>query len=178
MVVAVDDRVLVRAAQRGDLQAFADLVRRHQRPAFRLALHMTGSREDAEDVSQEAFFRAWRTLGRFRGDSSFSTWMHRIVTNLCLNLIAARPAHHGLPDTASDLRDDPPTTIERRERMRALEAGVRALPPDARAALVLRELQGLSYDEVAEVLGVSLAAVKGRIHRARLQLVEGMAAWR
>lgn len=167
------------AAERGDLEAFGDLMRRHQGAAYRLALRMTGSDADAQDVVQDAFLRAWRTLGQFRGDSAFSTWMHRIVTNLCLNLLAARPAATvPLPDTLTSRRGDPPVAAERSERLRAVEAGVRALPAEARAALVLREFQGLSYEEVAEVLGVSLAAVKGRVHRARLQLAEGMAAWR
>lgn len=178
MVVAIADAMLVRAARRGDLDAFEALVRRHQGPIFRLALRITGSDADAQDAAQESFVRAWRSLRRFRGDSSFSTWMHRITTNACLDLLAARPDQGPLPETLSDVRGDPSTLAETHERMRALQTCVRALPPDARAALVLREFQGLSYEEVAEVLGVSLAAVKGRIHRARLQLVETMSAWR
>lgn len=92
MVDDVDDRVLVRAAQSGDLDAFEVLLRRHQTPVYRVALRMLRSEADAQDASQEAFVQAWKSLDRFRGDSSFATWMYRIITNRSLNLIARRRA--------------------------------------------------------------------------------------
>jgi RNA polymerase sigma-70 factor (ECF subfamily) len=178
VVLDVDDELLVRAAQNGDLDAFEILVRRHQQRIFRLALRITGSRPDAEDAAQESFLQAWRSLRRFRGDSSFSTWMHRIATNRCLNLIAARPTQSMLPDTLPAAAEgDPATIIEGHERMEALQRGVQALPAEARAVLVLREFQGLRYEEIADVLDITLPAVKGRIHRARLQLIEAMSQW-
>ncbi len=177
MIVEADDRLLVGAARRGDLEAFDVLVRRHQAPVYRLALRMLGSEADAEDAAQEAFVQAWRSLERFRGDSAFATWMYRIVTNRCLNALAARRPVEGLTDRYPEPAGDPAEVAERRARLRAVADGVLTLPPEQRAALVLREFQGLSYEEVAQVLGVSLAAVKGRIHRARLRLIEVIAGW-
>lgn len=178
VVLDVSDEVLVRAAQHGDLAAFELLVRRHQERIFRLTLRMTGSRADAEDAAQESFLQAWRSLRHFRGDSSFSTWMHRIAVNRCLTSIAARPAQTVLPETLPSAHGDPASITESHGRMDALQRGVQALPAEARAALVLREFQGLRYEEIADVLGISLPAVKGRIHRARLQLIEAMSEWR
>lgn len=174
MVLEAEDRVLVAAARRGDLDAFEVLVRRHQTPIYRLALRMLGSHSDAQDVAQEAFIQAWRSLARFRGDSSFSTWMHRIAVNRGLNHIAARRSDRELSPELTDVRTDPAEIVERSAQLAILTREILALSPDQRAALVLRELQGLSYEEVAQTLGVSLAAVKGRIHRARLALAEAM----
>lgn len=177
MIVEVDDRLLVGAARRGDLEAFEVLVRRHQGPVYRVALRMLGSEADAEDAAQEAFVHAWRSLARFRGDSAFATWIYRIVTNRCLNAMAARRPVEALVDLYSDPGGDPVDVAERRARLQAVAAGILTLPPDQRAALVLREFQGLAYEDVAEVLGVSLAAVKGRIYRARIGLIKVMSGW-
>jgi len=174
VVVYADDRLLVQAAQRGDLDAFEVLVRRHESSVYRLALRMLGAEADAEDAAQEAFLQAWRSLGRFRGEGAFGTWMFRIVTNRCLTMLAARRPVEALRDEHVALGSDPADVAERRERLNTVRNGILALAPEQRAALVLREFHGLAYEEVAEVLGVSLAAVKGRIHRARLGLVEGI----
>lgn len=178
MVGEVDDALLVRAAKAGDLDAFEVLLRRHETAVYRVALRMLDSTADAQDAAQEAFVQAWRSIGRFRGDSAFSTWMYRIVTNRCLNTLAAGRAEQPLPAHPVSSFGDPAKTVEDRDRMRALSDGIRALPNEQRAALVLREFQGLSYEEVADVLEISLAAVKGRIHRGRRTLTEGMGAWR
>lgn len=178
MVVGVDDAYLVAAARRGDLEAFEVLVRRHEAWVFRLALRMTASPADAEEAAQDAFVQAWRSLHLYREDATFRTWLARIVTNRCLDLVAARRLASELPENLEDTRGDLAAQAEGRERLRALTGAILALPPDARAALVLREFQGLSYAEVAEVLDVSLAAVKGRIHRARLDLAAMMEGWR
>jgi RNA polymerase sigma-70 factor, ECF subfamily len=176
---AVPEALLVRAARRGDLDAFGELVRRHEQPIFRLALRMLGTRTDAEDAAQDAFLQAWRALPRFRGSSSFGTWLYRIATNRCLNVIAARRPTDELEESRTgSRRDDPAVRIEERERMGALTASITRLPGEQRAALVLREFEGLSYDEVAEVLDISLAAVKGRIHRARLTVAQDLEDWR
>ncbi len=177
MVAEVDDQVLVRAAKGGDLDAFEVLLRRHQTPVYRVALRMLGSEADAQDASQEAFVQAWKSLGGFRADSSFATWMYRIVTNRCLNVIATHRQDQPLPDRLAALAGDPADAAESRARLDALLEAIQALPDEQRAAIVLRELQGLTYEETAEVLAVSLAAVKGRLHRARLTLVERMAGW-
>lgn len=172
MIVTADDSLLVDAARRGDLDAFEVLVRRYQEPVYRVALRMLGSESDAQDASQEAFIRAWRSLARFRGDSVFATWLYRIVTNRCLNVLAARRPVEPLTEAHPDPSADPAEIAERRERFRAVADSILTLPAEQRAALVLREFQGLTYEEVAEVLGVSPAAVKGRIHRARLAVAE------
>jgi RNA polymerase sigma-70 factor (ECF subfamily) len=140
---------------------------------------MLGSATEAEDAAQDAFLKAWRSLPRFRGTSAFSTWLYRITTNRCLDIIAARRPSETLDDArAGDRRDDPARRVQQREEMGALTASIARLPAEQRAALVLREFEGLSYDEVADVLQISLAAVKGRIHRARAQIALDLAGFR
>ena len=178
MVLAADDRVLVQAARAGDVDAFAALVRRHQDAVYRVALRVLGSRSDAEDAAQDTFVQAWRGLERFRGDSAVSTWLYRIVTNRCLNLLAARRPTEPLHWDAPSVDDDPAHVAEQRERFTAVTAAVGSLPAEQRVALVLREVEGLSYDEIADVLELSLPAVKGRIHRARLGVLKNAASWR
>jgi RNA polymerase sigma-70 factor (ECF subfamily) len=178
VVVRVDDRVLVDAARAGDVAAFSELVARHQLRVFRVALRMLGSEADAEDAAQEAFVQAWRGLERFRGDSSVSTWLYRIVTNRCLTILQARRPDAGDLADAPQVVEDPAERVIARERFAAVARVVAGLPAEQRAALVLRDFEGLSYDEAAEVLGVSLAAVKGRIHRARLTVARETALWR
>ena len=180
MTSTADEGFLVRAARRGDLDAFGELMRRHEQPTYRIALRMLGSAAEAEDAAQDAFIKAWRSLPRFRGTSSFGTWLYRITTNRCLNIIAARRPIDPLDDARAggDRRDDPAARAEQNEELSALTASIGRLPPEQRAALVLREFEGLSYDEVGEVLEISLAAVKGRIHRARLQIATDLAGFR
>lgn len=178
-MTAANEQFLIRAAQRGDLEAFGDLIRLHELQVYRVALRMLGNEADAEDAAQEALVKAWRSIGRFRQSSAFSTWLYRIVTNHCLNVISARRPTVELDDERDGAQSlDPAVAVQRRAEMRELTASIAGLPPDQRAALVLREFEGLSYDEVAEVLGVSLAAVKGRIHRARLTVAQDLGEWR
>jgi RNA polymerase sigma-70 factor, ECF subfamily len=120
--------------------------------------------------------RAWRGLGRFRGDSTLSTWLHRIVTRRCLDAIASRPPVGELA-TDSGAAGDPVDAAEQRDRLRAVTRAISELPRHQRTALVRREFEGLSYDELARALDASVPAVKGRIHRARLTVVEQTAAW-
>lgn len=178
MCEQVDDRFLLDAARDGDLDAFAMLVRRHQVAVYRVALRMLASEAEAQDATQETFVRAWRGLRRFRGDSAVSTWLYRIVTRRCLDLIAMRRPAADLEQTDLPAHDDPAKTAEERDRLRAVTRAIAALPGDQRAALVLREFEGLSYDQIAEVMHTSVAAVKGRIHRARLAVLTGTTAWR
>lgn len=170
MVLEPSEAVLVAAARDGDLAAFGLLVRRHQVAVYRVALRMLGSHADAEDVAQEAFVQAWRSLARFRGDSSFGTWLYRIVTNRALNVLSAQRETASLEDHEIASFDDPAQTLERRERLRAVTQGLLMLAPEQRALLVLHELEGLSYAQVAQVLEIAPAAVKGRMHRARVAL--------
>ena len=174
----IDDAILVQAAQDGDLAAFEVLVRRHQAAVYRVGLRMLDSPPDAQDVTQETFVRAWRSLDRFRGESSVSTWLYRIVTRRCLDLITARrPANKfdesQIEPAGADLSQD----AEHRAQLRAVVNAIAGLPADQRAVLVLREFEGLSYEQLAEVLGTSVAAVKGRLHRARLAVLKETASW-
>jgi RNA polymerase sigma-70 factor, ECF subfamily len=171
MNIEASDAVLIAAAKDGDLDAFEVLVRRHQAPVYRVALRMLGSQPDAEDVAQEVFVQAWRSLARFRGDSAFATWLYRIVTNRSLNALSARKPTVALDEELHETAERPEQVVEDRERLRAVTRGLLALAPDQRAALVLREFEGLSYDEIAATLGITVPAVKGRIHRARAALI-------
>ena len=169
---AVDpDRNLLVAAQEGSLSAFEELVRSHQAPVYRIALRMLGSAADAEDVAQEAFLQAWRSLSRFRGDSTFDTWLYRIVTNRALNLLKSRRRTTPLAEIEIESRDEPATVVAQRERMRAIVGALKSIEPEQRALIVLRELEGLPYAKIGEVLGLNPSLVKGRLHRARLALV-------
>jgi RNA polymerase sigma-70 factor, ECF subfamily len=179
MVVRVDDEVLLGAARAGDGDAFAELVRRHQGRVYRVAVRMLGSDADAQDAAQETFVAAWRALPRFRGDSAVATWLYRIVTNRCLNRLASRR-----PEPPVDERHpageawDPAMVVEQRARMDAISAAVASLPDEQRAALVLRDYEGLSYEEIAEVLRIGVGAVKSRIHRARGDVLKRTLGWR
>ena len=178
MILQVDDRILVQAAQDGDLDAFEALVCRHQPAVYRVALRMLGSEADAQDATQQTFVRAWRALPRFRHDSAVTTWLYRIVTRRCLDLIAARRPTETLNDTQPDPRLDPVHTAEQRARLKAVTRAIAQLPDDQRAALILREFEGLSYDQVADALNTSVPAIKGRIHRARLAVLQHSRGWR
>ncbi len=145
---------------------------------YRVALRLLGSDSDAQDATQETFVRAWRGLGRFRGESAVATWLYRIVTNRCLNVIAARRPAESLDLDLRSVSGDPAEITEQRERFAAVARRVASLVPEQRAAVVLRDFEGLSYEDVAEVLGVSVPAVKGRIHRGRLSVLREAAAWR
>jgi RNA polymerase sigma-70 factor (ECF subfamily) len=177
LIAGIDDRLLLRAAQAGDAYAFELLVRRHQAAVYRVAFRMLHSEADAQDATQEAFVRAWRSLGRFRGDCAVGTWLYRIVTRRCLDAIATRPRSDALQN-GSGGGTDPADAVEERDRLRAVVGAIARLPGDQQAVLVLREFEGLSYDDMARVLDTTVPAVKGRVHRARLAVLEQTAAWR
>jgi RNA polymerase sigma-70 factor (ECF subfamily) len=173
-----DADLVVRARDGEDVEAFAELVHRHRDRAYRVALRITRHPGDAEDVAQEALVRAWRSLPGFRGEARFSTWLYRIVTNLALNRVERRPrvADVELPDTAVR-SDDPAARTEDAERLTAALAALEQLSPDQRACYVLREIEGLSYEELAEVLETSVPAVKSRLFRARQELTAALARY-
>ena len=177
MVGPHTDADLVSRAQAGRLDAFEELVRRHRLGAYRVALRMLGDESDAEDATQDAFVQAWRNLDRFRADAAFSTWMYRIVTNRCLNMLRARRRTEPLPEDREAPASRPDRIAEGRWQVEQLQRAIGRLTPEQRAPLVLRELQGCSYEEIAEVLGLSISAVKSRLHRARLELLAAMRQW-
>ena len=179
----IDEATLVVRAQEGDVRSYEELARRHQDALFRVAVRVLGNRADAEDALQEALFDAWKKIGSFRGEAAFSTWMYRIVTNRCTALL--RRSRHTVP--IPEFGQDAPTTPDSRSpersaemdaEMTALSRAVARLPDEQRACWVLRELEGLGYAEIAEITGTGETAVRGRIHRARTALAEGMRAWR
>ncbi|WP_345604915.1 RNA polymerase sigma factor [Pseudonocardia adelaidensis] len=174
----LDEATLVVRAQEGDARAFEVLARRHQPALYRLAVRVMGDRAEAEDALQEALLDAWRRIGRFRGESAFSTWMYRVVTNRCLDMLRRRPP---LPvDRVADSAapDSPERSAEVDAGMVALRRELRSLRAELRVCWVLRELEGLSYAEIAQITGASEDAVRGRIHRARVRLSEVMRPWR
>ena len=177
MVAPHTDADLVSRAQAGRLDAFEELVRRHRLGAYRVALRMLGDESDAEDATQDAFVQAWRNLDRFRADAAFSTWMYRIVTNRCLNMLRARRRTEPLPEDREAPASRPDRIAEGRWQLQDLTRAIVRLTPEQRAPLVLRELQGCSYEEIAETLDLSISAVKSRLHRARLELLAAMRSW-
>ena len=178
--VEASDEELVARAQDDDVDAFDELVRRHRDMLFRVALRVCRDRADAEDVTQDAIVRAWRSIGSFRGDAKFTTWMYRIVTNLALNKVSRRREHAtddipDPPDTGGVL--DPARRAEDRERLDVALRALDRLTAEQRACLVLREVEGLSYEELAEVLDISVGSVKGRLFRARQDLADALAVY-
>lgn len=176
-----DDLTLVVRAQEGDTRAFETLVRRHQRQLYRLAVRVLGNSSDAEDAVQEAFVAAWRQLRGFRREAEFSSWIYRIVTNRCLKLLRTRRPVVSLDDVGDQPGPDgvsPEHAAEITDRAAALHRALQALPPEQRTCWVLRDLQGLSYEEIATIVGTGVGAVRGRLYRARCTLAEVMAPWR
>lgn len=166
---------LVRAAAGGDEDAFAELVKLHEKKVYHLALKMCGNPEDASDAAQEAFLSAWKGLPNFRGEAGFSTWLYRLTSNAAIDLLRRTKKQRGeasLDDenTGIDPVDGSPSLqerIEAGELREAVAAGLAGLSEDHRQALVLREMQELSYEEIAAALDVDLGTVKSRIFRAR-----------
>lgn len=173
-----EEQKWVAAAREGDQEAFAELVRLYEKRVLALTQRMCRNPEDAAEAAQEAFLAAWQGLKSFRGDSSFSTWLYRLASNACVDLLrreGKRQADASLDD--EDLNLDIPASLpspqeeaERRELRERIEEGLRALPPSLRATLVLREVQQLRYDEISEALGLDIGTVKSRINRGRKKL--------
>lgn len=167
-----DDSVLVRWAKEGRPEAFEHLVRRHQLLVYRTALRLTGDSHTADDVAQEAFVAAWKSLRLFREDSSFATWLYRIVVNQASNTGRGRrdvPVEEVPLDTHHPGAD---TEAMQREGEQRIVTAIVALPFEQRAVLVLRLFEELTYEEIAQILSISPDAVRGRLHRARNQLTK------
>ena len=168
---------LIQAARNGDQAAFGELVQQYQKRVFALAVRMCPTPELAEEAAQEAFLAAWQGLPFFRGDSAFATWLYRLTSNACVDLLRKENRHQGpsLDDetVSAEVPDPTPTpekAVEQQELRRQIEAGLQTLSPEHREVLILREIQQLSYDEIADVLSLDLGTVKSRIARARLAL--------
>jgi len=168
----------------GDKNAFEGLVLANQKNVYNLALKMTRNEEDALDISQEAFIKAFQQLGNFRGDSRFSVWMYRLTYNLCIDFLRKKPKANVIPlvyedeggDTTPleipDLRDLPEDSAVRNEIRKNITESISELPLKHREVLAMREITGMSYDEIAATLKINAGTVKSRLARARLKLVE------
>ncbi len=165
------DRDAVAACQRGEREAFDALVERYQRDVYRLCFRYVNNHHDASDLAQEAFLKAYKAIGRFRGDSAFSTWLYRIAVNTCLNFRAARkPDAQELPDelpAAAPRADD---ALARAERSRRVREAVARLPEKQRATMILKIYQDLSHEEVAQILGTTVGTVKANLFHAMANL--------
>ena len=168
----------------GDVNAFETLVLSYEKNVYNLALRMVKNPEDASDMAQEAFIRAYNSLAYFRGESKFSVWLYRIVSNVCLDFLRSRSRHPTVSlsvendegeETELDIPDEsqsPEALLERRLTRDSVRRGLDALSEEYRQILLLREIQGLSYDEIAETLSMELGTVKSRIFRARKKLCD------
>ena len=170
------DEVLVAKTLQGDFDAFGGLVERHRDIVYRVASRIVG-RDDADDVCQDAFLRAFARLETFRGESNFRTWLLQITQRVAFRAAARARRHAGEEDREvepadPDVSRHPVTELERRERQQRLELKLARLPSQYRSLIVLRDLEELSYAEIATVLDTPIGSVKGRLHRARAELIE------
>ncbi len=180
-----DELALVQAAKAGDVSAFEQLVKRYDRNVFRIAQHITQNREDAEDVVQDAFLKAYENLEQFQGQSKFYTWLVRIAVNEALMKLRRRRPERmvsldeevkteedSMPREVADWSPNPEQLYSQSELRDILSKTIQGLPPSFRTVFVLRDVEGLSTEETAEALDLSIPAVKSRLLRARLQLRE------
>ena len=183
MAAEVSDEVLAARAQAGDAGAFEQLVRGHADRLHAVVQRLVNDEHEAQEVTQETFLRAWRGLGGFKGDAQFFTWLYRIGINEAKRRATRRPpaeARDSEPGeeeplaTALDWREAPETRLAQGELRGVLEREIRALPLDYRATIILRDVEGLSTREAAEVMELSEAAFKSRLHRARLTVHEAL----
>lgn len=186
--VAEEDRELLERAQAGDKLAFQTLVQRHERRALMLARGLVRNEQDARELVQEAFLRAYRGLSGFQGGAAFYTWMYRIITNLAIDL-HRKPSRKATELRENDAMDADPTLapfpgamggqpadiLRRREIAARLEAALDTLPPYHRAVIIMRELEGLSYEEMAEAMKVSKGTIMSRLFHARQKMQRALA---
>ena len=174
-------RVITRI-QMGEAEAFETLVLAHQRKVYSLCLRMTGNAEDAEDLAQEAFVRAYQSISSFKGESGFGSWLYRLAKNICIDFLRREKrrekssltyldeAGNAMDLEVPDERFTPESVFEQRQMAEAIERGLDTLTSEHRDILILREIEGKSYDEIAEALNLTAGTVKSRISRARMVL--------
>jgi RNA polymerase sigma-70 factor (ECF subfamily) len=174
--VPADDLELLTKARAGDSAALDELLKRHERSVYRFGLRMCGNEDAARDVLQETLLAAFRNLRSFRGDASLSTWLYQIARSFCLK--QRRPADAGEEEAraVASPASPPDERAHAKEMASLIQAAIGSLPAEAREALVLRDVEGLSAEEAARVLEVSVPALKSRLHRARLALSAQLAA--
>jgi RNA polymerase sigma factor, sigma-70 family len=176
----VNETDLITAAQAGDRRAFDELVRRTYLDLFTLAIRLTGNEEDARDVVQDAYLRAWKGIGSFRGDAQLSTWLYRITANAASTHMSRRrrlrtePLLPGLDPAELRHEVQPEAMTETNLDLERIAQAVDELPVKLRSVVVLRDIYGLPHDAIAEELGISVSAAKVRLHRARKRLRDEM----
>jgi RNA polymerase sigma-70 factor (ECF subfamily) len=176
----VDQAELISAAQAGDRSAFDELVRQTYVDTYTLAVRLCSDEEDARDVVQDAYLRAWRSIGSFRGDAAFSTWMYRITANCASSFVAKRrrlrteplPAHLEPADMHPE--SQPEGMLESSMELDQVGAALADLPPKLRAVVVLKDVYGLPHEAIADELGISVSAAKVRLHRGRRRLRDAL----
>lgn len=181
-----DDLELLKRCRSGDLGAFDLLVLRYQNRVFNLAYRLLGDYEEAKDMAQEAFVRAYRSLKSFREESSFYTWLYRIVTNLCKNKLRSwsrslkpisldnpvRKEENQVTPTLVDPKLTPAQVLERKNLQQEVQKAIAGLPGEYRLVVVLRDMEELPYEKIADIIGCSVGTIKSRLHRGRLLLRE------
>jgi RNA polymerase sigma-70 factor (ECF subfamily) len=167
----VDERALIRQAKRSDARAFEALYKLHIGKVYGICLRMTGNVSEAEDCAQEAFIQAWNKMDKFRGDSAFSTWLHRIAVNTVLGRIRKSKREQ---DRIQAVTDTAPPTVETADtgELRDLSEAVDRLPQGARNVFVLHAIYGYSHDEAGEMLGIAAGTSKAQLHRAKRLLAQ------
>ena len=181
MTGSEDDRSLVAACRAGQTEAFGVLVRRYQDRLYPTIVRLVGSPEDAQDVLQDAFVRAYEKLDQFHGESSFYTWIYRIAVNLALSgqrkrlnrapRLSSSDRKAAMVEPADDSPDtDPCLTLQRLEREATIEAAINALAPEHRAVVILKDFDGRRYEEISTILKIPVGTVRSRLHRARCEL--------
>ncbi len=168
--MAAADGVLIQRSQQGDLQAFDRLVATQQDRIYHLAYRITGNFHDAQDATQEAFLKAYRALPQYRHGASFQTWLYRIATNAALDVIRRRPQAPPISLDEAPFAghlDDPDDEEQRHEVQRRVHRALAALSPEHRTVVLLRDFEGLTYDEIAVIFGIPVGTVRSRLSRAR-----------
>ena len=190
--MSLRERMLVRRLQQRDERAFEEVVRLYQHKVYNLVYRMLGNQQEAEDVAQEVFVTVFKAIDTFRGDAKLSTWLYRIAANHCKNRMkylgrrsyketgeldeaAERELQTAQPSTLRPHVDGPDAVLEGLELERSVQQAIAALDEEHRVLVVLRDVEDLTYEEIASITGLELGTVKSRLHRARLQLKEHMA---
>ncbi len=181
-----EDAALVRAIQAGDMAAFDKLVLKHKDKLFNIVYWFLGDYQEANDCAQETFIKVFKSLKNFRFESAFSTWLYRIAINTCKNRLKSsaymlkkktvplenpKSSRDGNP--SSEIQDDSPSPVielEKKERLMLIQKAINSLPEEQNKVVVLRDIQGLSYEEIADITGLNLGTVKSRLARGRLEL--------
>ncbi len=179
----IKEAKLIKQSQQGDMKSFEKLVRLHQDQAYRTAFAMLGNTEDAKDATQEAFIKIYKSLNKFKHQSSFSTWMYRIVHNTCLDILRRRKRRREVPvETKNsagtegyeipleDTGDGPESLLDYEFLKEEVKKGIGELPEEYQGVIILRDIEGLSYSKVAEVMEISQGTVKSRLNRGRKML--------